>query len=86
MANIKEKEVVIPELPKITKKPSLGLIKPVKVKEEAKEAMTRTEKNATKVAQSFVDHFTTALNKTPDGKKFLATKVKGSEIGNLLFG
>ena len=88
MAGIKEKEVVTPQLPKIkiTRKPSLRLIKPVKVRREARRAMGKTEANATKVAQSFVNHFITALNKTPEGKKFLATKVKKSEIGNLLFG
>lgn len=88
MAGIKEKEVEQPKkLPeiKVTKQPTLKMLKPVKVKKEAREAMGRTERNATKVAQSFVDHFTNALNKTPDGKKFLNSKVMDSEIGTLLF-
>ena len=89
MAGIKEKEVEKPStLPKIEirrEEPKLKMIKPVKVQQEAKEAMTRTEKNASKVAQSFVDHFTKTLNKTPEGQEFLKTKVKNSEIGTLLF-
>jgi len=89
MPGIKGREVKKPKtLPKIKiarEEPKLKMIKPVKVQKEAKEAMTRTEKNASKVAQSFVDHFTKTLNKTPEGQEFLKTKVKNSEIGTLLF-
>ena len=93
MAVPKEKIVEKRELPKIKiTKPEvpqsvkLKALKPMKViRREAKEAMTRTERNATKVAESFVEQFTTALNKTPQGKKFLANMKKNSEIGGLLF-
>lgn len=88
----KEKEVVVPEAPKIKiqKIPEaemrLKVIpKLAEVKEEAREAMSESEKNAAKVAQSFVDHFTDALNKTPEGREFLKTKVGNSEVGTLLF-
>lgn len=92
MAGIKEKEVVTPEAPKIKihKIPEaemrLKVIpKLAEVKEEAREATTEAEKNAVKVAQSFVDHFTDAINKTPEGREFLKNKVGNSEIGTLLF-
>jgi len=91
MVTPKEKEVER-ELPKIriVKPPEAEMKlkvvpKLTKVKEEAKEAMTEVEKNATKVAQSFVTFYTTALEKTADGKQFLANMKKNSEIGNLLF-
>jgi len=93
MAVPKEKIVEKKEMPKIKiTKPEvpqsvkLKALKPMKViRREAKEAMSRTERNATKVAESFVEQFTTALNKTPQGKKFLANMKKNSEIGGLLF-
>jgi len=93
MAVPKEKIVEQKELPKIKiTKPevpqsvTLKALKPMKViRREAREAMTRTERNATRVAESFVDQFTTALNKTPQGKEFLANMKKNSEIGGLLF-
>jgi hypothetical protein len=91
MVTPKEKEVEKKELPKIIAKAPeaemrLKVIpKPVKVREEAKEAMTEAEKNATKVAQSFIDFYTAALNRTPKGREFLANIKKNSQIGNLLF-
>ena len=93
MAGPKEKIVEKKELPKIkmpvAKPPQavkLRALRPMRVvRREAREAMSRTERNATRVAVSFVDQFTTALNKTPEGKKFLANMKKNSEIGGLLF-
>lgn len=91
MVTPKEKEAER-ELPKIriVKPPEaemkLKMVPEIrKVKREAKEAMTEAEKNATKVAQSFVDFYTAALEKTTEGKQFLANMKKNSEIGNLLF-
>ncbi len=73
------------ELPKIiVTKPPTAAIKRIP-KKIAKEAMTRTEMNATKVAQGFVNHFTISLNKTPEGRQFLINMKKNSEIGNVLF-
>ncbi len=91
MVTPKEKEIEKKELPKIiTKVPEaevrLKVIpKPVKVREEAREATTEAERNAMKVAQSFVDFYTVTFNKTPEGREFLANMKKNSQIGNLLF-
>ena len=91
MVTPKEKEVEKKELPKIViEKPPAAAVElkriPVRVvREEAREALSRSERNAARVAQTFVDHFTDALSKTSEGKQFLANMKKTSEIGNLLF-
>ena len=93
MVTPKEKEVKKKEFGfpiKITKAPEaemkLKMIpKTTKVREEAREAMSKTEKTATEVAKSFEKFYTETLSKTPEGKQFLANMKKNSEIGNLLF-
>jgi len=91
MVTPKAKELEKKELPKITitKPPGaderLRMIKPVKVQKAAEEAMTRTERNAAKVADTFTTHFENALGNTAKGKQFLANIKKNSEIGGLLF-
>lgn len=61
--------------------------KPVtkEVKREAELAATEAERNAVRVAQSFVDHFNDAFERTAEGRRYKATKIMKSEIGNLLF-
>jgi len=85
---VKKRELPKIEIPKpeVPQSVTLKELKPMRmIKREAREAMTRSEKNATRVAESFVEQFSSALNRTQEGKEFLANMKKNSQIGSLLF-